>query len=360
MLRAEFAEVLERAGKSENLSREDLITLLGAGIDESEALFKLADQIRFKYMGDDVHFRGIIEFSNYCTRNCFYCGLRKDNADLDRYRMKVGEIIAGAREAARLGCRTIVLQSGEDSFYSPERLAEIVYNMKRELKLAITLSLGDRSKKDYALLKEAGADRYLLKHETCAAGLFADFRPGTSLEGRIIRLKWLRELGYQVGSGNMVGLPGQTLETLADDIILMRDLKVEMAGIGPFIPNKQTPLGNAPGGTLEMTLKTLAVARITMPCAHLPATTSAASIHPLGRVKALKCGANVVMPNMTPQAYRESYNIYPGKLGVTDTPAQSYKRAVKAVQDAGRTVSEGYGHSLRYERKCAGIIGRRM
>ena len=163
-----------------------------------------------------------------------------------------------------------------------------------------------------------------------------------------MRLKWLRELGYQVGSGNMVGLPGQTMETLADDIILMRELEVEMAGIGPFIPNKQTPLGNAPGGTLAMTLKTLAVARLALPCVHLPATTSAASIHPGGRVKALKCGANVVMPNMTPQAYRESYIIYPGKLGVTDTPAQSYSRAVKAVKDAGRNVSEGYGHSLRY------------
>jgi biotin synthase len=348
MLRAEFAEALKRADKSENLSREDLITLLCAGTDESEELFKLADQIRFKYMGNDVHFRGIIEFSNYCTRNCFYCGLRKDNQDLARYRMKEEEIIAGAREAARLGCRTIVLQSGEDSYYTAERLAGIVLNLKKELNLAITLSLGERSKKDYALLKEAGADRYLLKQETCAAGLFADLRPGTSLEGRIIRLKWLRELGYQVGSGNMVGLPGQTVETLADDIILMRDLEVEMAGIGPFIPNKQTPLGNAPGGTLAMTLKTLAVARLALPCVHLPATTSAASIHPLGRVKALKCGANVVMPNMTPQAYRDSYIIYPGKLGVTDTPSQSYSKAVEAVKDAGRNASESYGHSLRY------------
>lgn len=353
-MRTEFAEALARAAKPEKLFREDLVTLLGARPDESEALFKLADQIRFDYMGDAVHFRGIIEFSNYCARNCLYCGLRKDNAELARYRMQEDEIIAAAREAARLGCRTIVLQSGEDSFYSAGRLAGVVFNLKKELGLAITLSLGDRSKKDYALLKEAGADRYLLKHETCAAELFSDLRPGTSLEERIIRLTWLRELGYQVGSGNMVGLPGQTLENLADDIMLMRHLEVEMAGIGPFIPNPQTPLRDTPGGTLEMTLKTLAVARLALPWVHLPATTSAASIHPLGRVKALKCGANVVMPNMTPQAYRESYIIYPGKLGVTDTPAQSYGRAAKAVRDAGRTVGSGYGHSLRYERKCAG------
>lgn len=357
-MRAEFATALERAGKSEKLSREDLITLLSAGSDESEALFKLADRVRFKYLGNDVYFRGIIEFSNHCSKSCLYCGLRRDNKDLARYRMRPEEIIESARKAAGLGCKTIVLQSGEDKFYSADTLAWIIFLIKKELDLAITLSLGDRTNKDYALFKEAGADRYLLKHETSDAGLFAGLRPGTSLGGRLLRLKWLRELGYQVGAGNMVGLPGQTLETLADDIILMRDLGVEMAGIGPFIPNKQTPLGNAPGGTLEMTLKTLAVARIAIPCAHLPATTSAASVRPFGRVKALKCGANVIMPNMTPQAYRERYIIYPGKLGVTDTPAQSYSRAVKAVQDAGRNVSNGYGHSLRHERKRAGAMGR--
>jgi len=352
-LRTDFTAALTRAGKSENLPREDLITLLGADADESKVLFRLADQVRLKYMGNGVHFRGIIEFSNYCSKNCFYCGLRRDNAGLTRYRMEAGEIIAGAREAARLGCRTVVLQSGEDSFYSAEILAGIIFRIKKELDLAVTLSLGDRSKQDYALLREAGADRCLLKHETCDAGLFSDLRPGTSLEGRITRLKWLRELGYQVGSGNMVGLPGQTIETLAGDIILMRDLEVEMAGIGPFIPNKQTPLANASGGTLEMTLKTLAVARIAMPWAHLPSTTSAASIHPSGRVKALKSGANVIMPNMTPQRYRESYCIYPGKLGTADTPAQSYNRAVMAVKDAGCCISEGYGHSLRYQKKYA-------
>lgn len=354
-MRSEFLEAIERAGNSEKLSREDLVVLLEADKDESTALFQLADQIRFSNMGNDVHFRGIIEFSNYCSKNCLYCGLRRDNASLPRYRMRPEEVIESARKAAGLGCRTVVLQSGEDKFYSEDALAWIIFLIKKELGLAITLSLGDRTKKDYALFKEAGADRYLLKHETCDARLFSDLRPGTSLEGRLKRLKWLRELGYQVGSGNMVGLPGQTLETLADDILLMRDLEVEMAGIGPFIPNKQTPLGDAPGGTLDMSLKTLAVARIVLPFAHLPATTSIASIHPFGRIKALKCGANVIMPNMTPPEYREDYVIYPGKSGVRDTPAESYNRAVKAVQESGRSIGSSYGHSLRHEKKCAGM-----
>lgn len=348
-MRSEFPAALNRAGRSEKLSREDLIALLGAGKDESAALFKLADQIRSRIMGNDVHFRGIIEFSNHCSKNCLYCGLRKGNASISRYRMTPEEIVESAQRAASLGCRTIVLQSGEDMFYSADTLAWIIFLIKRGLDVAITLSLGERTKKDYTLLREAGADRYLLKQETCDANLFSILRPGTSLEGRLKRMKWLRELGYQVGSGNMVGLPGQSLETIADDIILMRDMDVEMAGIGPFIPNSQTPLAKEAGGSLEMALKTLAAARLALPHTHLPATTSAASIHPQGRIKALQCGANVIMPNMTPPQYRENYMIYPGKLGVTDDPAQSYSRAVMDAQIAGRNISDGYGHSLRSE-----------
>jgi biotin synthase len=234
-------------------------------------------------------------------------------------------------------------------------MGELIVRIKEEIDLAVTLSLGDRTKNDYALLKKAGADRYLLKHETCDAGLFSYLRPGTDLDERLKRQVWLREIGFQLGSGNMVGLPGQSLESLAGDITLMIDMDVEMAGIGPFIPNKQTPLANAAGGSMEMSLKTLAAARLAMPGAHLPATTSLASIHPRGRVKALQCGANVIMPNMTPRRYRESYMIYPGKLGLQDTPEDSYNRALKAVNEAGRKVGRGFGHSLKYEKACAGL-----
>ncbi len=354
-MRTEFLEALERASKPEELTKDDLTVLISADKEESAELFRLADQVRSRVMGDEVHLRGVIEFSNYCRKNCLYCGLRRDNSALLRYRMKPDEIIEGARRAAGLGCRTVVLQSGEDGFYSAQMLAEVVFRIKKELDVAVTLSVGDRSREEYALFKEAGADRYLLKHETCDAKLFAELRPGTSLKGRLKRLRWLRELGYQVGSGNMVGLPGQTAETLAGDIILMREMEVEMAGIGPFIPNKQTPLGSCKGGTLEMTLKTLAAARLALPCVHLPATTAVATIHPSGRVKALQCGANVIMPNITPLKYRESYLIYPDKIGLNDTPEESYSRVVNTVLSAGRSISRGYGHSLKYERKCAGI-----
>jgi len=347
-MRTDFWDVLKRAGDFNELSKEDLAILISAGEEESAALFELADQVRSRCVGDEVHLRGIIEFSNYCSKNCLYCGLRRNNRNLSRYRMAPDEIIESARKAAGLGCKTIVLQSGEDDYYTAKLLAATVYLIKKEMDVAVTLSVGDRPREDYEIMREAGADRYLLKHETCDAELFARLRPGTSLAGRVEKLKWLDELGYQVGSGNMVGLPGQTVESLAGDIVLMRELGVEMAGIGPFIPNSQTPLGSYPGGTLSLTLKTLAAARLALPLVHLPATTAIGTIHPSGRNKALRSGANVIMPNMTPPAYRLSYQLYPGKTGLTDTPEESFFRAVKTIQDAGRRVGTGYGHSLKY------------
>lgn len=353
-MRENFLEALEKADRSIELDKDDLVALLSADDEESVALFRLADDIRAKFVGDEVHLRGIIEFSNHCDRNCFYCGLRKGNLELNRYRMPPWEIIEAAGQAAALGCRTIVLQSGEEGYYSGEIIAGIIRAIKEEHDVAITLSLGDRSRQDYELFRKAGADRYLLKHETSDPRLFAALRPGTSLEGRLEKQSWLAELGYQLGSGNMVGLPGQTIESLADDILLFRRMGIEMAGIGPFIPNGRTPLAGKAGGTMSMTMKTLAATRLAMPCAHLPATTSAATIDPLGRIKVLQCGANVIMPNMTPARYRQDYTIYPGKIGLNDTPEESYARAVKDIKDAGRRVGVGYGHTLQYEKRCAG------
>ncbi|MDF9408468.1 [FeFe] hydrogenase H-cluster radical SAM maturase HydE [Pelotomaculum isophthalicicum JI] len=347
-MRAEFIEALGKAADLQELSKEELVVLIDADKEESAALFSLADQVRQQFMGDEVHIRGIIEFSNHCTKNCLYCGLRRDNRQLSRYRMTISEILESAHKAAGLGCRTIVLQSGEDSYYTADILADTVYLLKKEMDVAVTLSIGDRLREEYQKMREAGADRYLLKHETCDAELFAGLRPGTSLADRVNRLKWLGELGFQVGSGNMVGLPGQTVETLAGDILLMRETGVEMAGIGPFVPNSQTPLGECPGGTLALTLKTLAAARLALPRAHMPATTATGTIDRRGRDKALRCGANVIMPNMTPPAYRASYQIYPGKTGLSDTPEESYARAMKIVENAGRRVGTGYGHSPDY------------
>lgn len=325
------------------LSPSALLTLLSADPADSGTLFAAADLVREHNLGDEVHLRGIIEFSNCCVKNCRYCGLRRDNRRLVRYRLGPDEILTAAREAAALGIKTIVLQSGEDPYYSADMLAGLIYRLKEELDVAVTLSLGDRPREDYRLMRRAGADRYLLKHETADPALFAALRPGTTLTDRLRHLYWLRELGYEVGSGNMVGLPGQTLNTLVEDILLLRELGVEMAGIGPFIPHPDTPLTGCPAGSLELTLKVLAVTRLVLPRAHLPATTALGSIHPDGRRRGLLCGADVIMPNVTPLLYRSRYQIYPGKVGLSATPSEAVAAARSLIQSLGRRVGRGYG-----------------
>jgi len=330
---------------SRQLSKEDIIRLLQSEGKDSERLFALADATRARGVGDAVHLRGIIEFSNYCVKNCLYCGLRKDNNRLERYRMTTDEILETARVGAGAGVRTIVLQSGEDPFFTGDILARLIGELKDRHDTAITVSVGERTKSDYRLMRKAGADRYLLKQETADPVLFAGLRPGTTLEGRKRRLLWLKELGFLIGSGGMVGLPGQTVETLAEDILLMRDLSVEMAGIGPFIPNSDTPLAECAGGDVNMTLKMLAIARLVMPFAHLPATTALASIHTEGRQMALRCGANVVMPDITPVQYKKLYRIYPHKISIAeDGVIESIPRVSRMILDSGRYVARDHGH----------------
>ncbi|MBE3585215.1 [FeFe] hydrogenase H-cluster radical SAM maturase HydE [Desulfofundulus thermocisternus] len=349
-MRQEFMEVLEKARGSHRLERHELIVLLQARGEEVDALGRAADGVRAASLGDEVHLRGIIEFSNYCRRNCLYCGLRRDNRKLRRYRLTPGEILAAARKAAGLGLPTIVLQSGEDPHYTAPVLADIIRRLKEEVGVgAVTLSVGERSFEDYRLWREAGADRYLLKHETADAALFARLRPGTTLRDRLLRLKWLRELGYQVGSGNIVGLPGQSLETLAADILLMRELDVEMAGIGPFIPHPQTPLAKEPPGELELTLKVLAIARLLLPRAHLPATTALGTIHPAGRRLGLCFGANVIMPDTTPPPYRYYYQIYPGKAGLHEEMETTLVSLKNLIFSLNRRVGSGPGHSPKIQ-----------
>lgn len=336
-------KILHKLENLEPVSRDDIIDLLTD--PDTEALFAAADRMRDLHVGKAVHLRGIIEFSNYCIRNCLYCGLRKGNEALERYRMSPDEIMQAAQVGAQVGVKTVVLQSGEDPFFSAEDLAGMIARLKDEFDVAVTVSVGDRTKEEYRVLREAGADRYLLKHETADPELFARLRPGTSLDARKRRLLWLKELGFQVGSGNMVGLPGQTVETLADDILLLRELDVEMAGIGPFIPNSTTPLAGCGGGSVEMTLKTLAVTRLVLPRAHLPATTALASIHPEGRQMAFRCGANVVMPDITPVRYKKLYEIYPNKVCITeDGPVQCVPCISAVILQSGRSVAEDYGH----------------
>lgn len=341
-----FQRAYRKAAAAETLTKEELVALLEASPgEEQELLFNLADSIRRQVHGDEVHLRGIIEFSNYCRNDCFYCGLRRSNKDINRYRLTVTQVVEAAAQAAELGFKTIVLQSGEDPYYGVDLLCDMLEQIKGRYDVAITMSVGELSKEDYYRLHQAGADRFLLKHETADEELFNSLRPGTSYQHRLQCLNWLRQVGFQVGSGNMVGLPGQRVETLAEDIILLQKLDVEMAGIGPFIPHHQTPLANSKPGDLFMALKTLAVTRIMLPEAHLPATTAAGTLHPQGREMALNCGANVIMPNVTPLKYRQLYQIYPNKAGITDDPVQSVNKIVTLINKVGRKVATDRGDS---------------
>ncbi|MEA2082206.1 MAG: [FeFe] hydrogenase H-cluster radical SAM maturase HydE [Elusimicrobiota bacterium] len=329
----------------------DIVKLL-ALTDERAigVLFAYADAVRKKEAGDEVHLRAIIEFSNYCVNDCLYCGLRKSRKNLHRYRMTDEEILAAVRKADELGYKTVVLQSGDDLFYSADDISCLVGKIKNQFDMAVTLSCGERSFEEYKEMRAAGADRYLLKHETANKKLYEKLHPGQSFEMRLKILGWLKELGFQTGSGSMVGLPGQTLEDIAEDILLFKKMDIDMIGIGPFIPHGDTPLAGSSAGTADMVLKTLAITRIVTRNTHLPATTALETIDPLGGQKALECGANVIMPNLTPQKYREDYQIYPGKICVFETADDCASCVRGMVKSIGRTVSSGRGDSLKIKK----------
>jgi len=332
-------------------TRENIVKLLGlSGVREIRELFAYADAVRKKEVGDEVHLRAIIEFSNYCVNDCLYCGLRKSRKDITRYRMTAVEIIASVRKAAELGYKTVVLQSGDDLFYSADDICGVVEQIKKEFDMAVTLGCGERPFDEYKKMREAGADRYLIKHETANEKLYDNLHPGQSFEIRLKILAWLKDLGFQTGSGSMVGLPGQTLEDIAEDILLFKKMDMDMIGVGPFIPHGATPLAGSSAGTVDMVLKTLAVTRIVTKNTHLPATTALGTIDPLGRQKALECGANVIMPNLTPQKYRKDYQIYPGKICVYETSDDCASCVRAMIKSAGRTVSQGRGDSLKIKK----------
>jgi biotin synthase len=324
---------------------EELAFILG---DESATpkLFAKADEIRRKYLGLEVYFRGIIEFSNYCRNNCLYCGIRAGNKNVQRYRMSVEEIIKRAKVISDDGIKTVVLQSGEDPFYTTQMMDEIIQGVK-ELGLTITLSIGERDFEEYRIWKDMGADRYLMRHETADEQLYATLHPGDSFQTRKSHLLELKRLGYEVGAGSMVGLPGQDDFALAKDVLFAYELDADMVGIGPFIPHPDTPLRNATKGSLEKTLKMVALTRLFLPDANIPATTALGSIHPQGRQMALKCGANVIMPNFTPSPYRAQYALYPNKICVMENDRACGKCSKLLVENAGYVVSDSHGYRRR-------------
>jgi len=343
-------EILGVLEKEEDCPQEALVTLLRCRDPEViERLFVIADAKRKKYVGDTVHLRGLVEFSNFCRKNCFYCGLRKENRKLKRYRMSFEEIYALCERIARLGVKTIVLQSGEDPWYEAKPFAELIHRIKK-LKVAVTLSVGEREHWEYALWKEAGADRYLLKQETFDRELFARIHPDDDYDKRLECQRVLKDLGYQVGSGNIVGLPYQTYEALALDIKKFQEWDFDMIGIGPFIPHPDTPFG---GYTMDpeekclLTLKVLALTRILTKTTNLPATTALGTLVPGGRERGLRCGANVLMPNFTPPPYRTQYTIYPGRICIQEAWGSCLPCMEKMVRALGRSIAKDFGDRIR-------------
>ncbi len=347
-IKESIIKIANRLDNNQQISKEEIIEFLTTkDNDKIETLFFWADVVRRKYVGDDVHIRGIIEFSNYCFKNCLYCGLRRDNKKIHRYKMSIDEIFNTAKKAATLGYKTVVLQSGEAMVYPIKKIAELIKKIKQELNLAITLSLGELEYKDYEILQKAGADRYLMRFETTDRELFKRLKPDSDYDARFKRLYWLKELGFQTGSGIMIGLPGQTPESIADDILMFKKLDLDMVGNGPFIPNPDTPLKDTNGGTLIDALKLVALTRIVTLNAHIPATTALGTISSQGRQKALHCGANVIMPNITPREYRRHYMLYPGKICVDENTSDCNKCINAMVLCAGREISTNFGHSLK-------------
>lgn len=332
-------EIIKKAEETHTLSKEEIVELLK---NDNEELFAAADRVRRKYVGDEVHLRGLIEFSSYCKQNCLYCGLRRDNKKATRYRLSEEEIIEFARSAKDFGYKTVVLQSGEDPYFTADRMKKIISEVKK-FDLAITLSIGERSFEEYKAFKEAGADRYLIRIETTDKNLYTKMDPDMDWDNRVKCLEDLRKLGFEVGTGCLVGLPEQTLESLADDILFFKEINADMIGIGPFIPNDNTPLKDEKGGTFELALKVMAITRLLLLDINIPATTAMETLNPNGRIIALQSGANVVMPNVTQGDYRKFYEIYPGKICVNDTPQKCRGCITGKISSINRTVSEDYG-----------------
>lgn len=325
----------------DDFSKNEVIEILKDN-SQNDWLFSLADKIRKENVGDEVHLRGLIEFSNICKRTCKYCGLRCENKDIDRYRIEPDDIIFYAQKAVDMGYKTIVLQSGEDEYYSRELLCKIIKGIKT-LDVALTLSIGERCFDDYKAFKDCGADRYLIRIETTDKELYKKMHPHMSFENRVRCLKDLWKLGYEVGTGCLVGLPGQTIESLANDILFFKEINADMVGIGPFIAHPHTPLKDCLNGDFTLALKVMALTRILLKNINIPATTAMETLNPNGRIIALQSGANVVMPNVTTTEYRAKYEIYPNKICINENPSQCYNCVSGKIRSIGRSVSTGYG-----------------
>lgn len=336
-----LVEIIDQIKKEQTIYREQLQTLLATADEQAinylrDTARKVADDI----YGKQVFIRGLIEFTNYCKNDCIYCGIRRSNLNAQRYRLTEEEILSCCANGYELGFRTFVLQGGEDPYFSDERICDIVAKIKQDYPdCAVTLSIGEKDKASYQAFYDAGADRYLLRHETADEAHYQSLHPAEmSFQHRIQCLYDLKEIGYQVGCGFMVGSPGQTVDTLYEDLMFIKKLQPHMVGIGPFIPQKDTPFGQEPAGTMEQTLRLLSIIRLIHPHVLLPSTTALGTIHPLGREKGIQAGANVVMPNLSPIAVREKYKLYDNKICTGDEAAECRHCMARRMESVGYKV----------------------
>lgn len=339
------ALLIEKLNNTHSLNKDEALQLIKQGAQHKNLLFALAQETAQKSFGRQIFVRGLIEFTNYCKNDCYYCGIRRSNKNAARYRLTQEEILECCHAGYGLGFRTFVLQGGEDYFYSDEDIAAIVRAIKAQHPdCAVTLSIGERSRETYALWKKAGADRYLLRHETADCAHYAKLHPAELIAAnRQQCLYTLKELGYQAGAGFMVGSPYQTAENLADDLIFLQKLRPQMIGIGPFIPHHDTPFKEEPAGSVELTLVLLAVLRLLFPHVLLPATTALGTLAPGGRLLGIKAGANVIMPNLSPQNVRGKYLLYDNKLHTGAEAAEALNELQREVASIGYRIVSARG-----------------
>lgn len=346
--------LIDKLEQEHSLSREEWIQLIRGRTEESaQYLFGRARKVRIRHYGYDVYIRGLIEFTNYCRNDCYYCGIRKSNAHAERYRLSEEDILSCCEQGYALGFRTFVLQGGEDGWFTDERLTRIVAAIRRGWSdCAITLSVGERSYESYLRLYEAGANRFLLRHETSDHIHYGKLHPECLTAAHRQQCLWdLKKIGYQVGSGFMVGSPFQTPEHLADDMIFLKKLNPQMVGIGPFIPHHDTPFSGEAAGTSDLTLFMLGLVRLMLPKVLLPATTALGTIASGGRERGILAGANVVMPNLSPASVREKYLLYDNKLCTGSEAAESLADLKQRMQKIGYRVTTARGDSLNMETK---------
>lgn len=342
-------EWIQKLKETHNLSRAEWVSLITNRSDVlADELFAEAREVRQQYYGNTIYIRGLIEFTNHCKNDCFYCGIRKSNGNAERYRLSKEKILSCCKTGYALGFRTFVLQGGEDGYFTDKRLCDIVSSIKGLYPdCAVTLSVGEKSRESYQSLFDAGADRYLLRHETFDFTHYGKLHPASLSAKHRQQCLWnLKEIGYQVGTGFMVGSPYQTAANLADDMLFIKQLNPQMVGIGPFIPHHDTPFRDRAAGSLELTLFMLGLLRLMLPKVLLPATTALGTISPNGRELGISAGANVIMPNLSPVDVRQNYLLYDNKLCTGNEAAESLETLKKTMENIGYQIVVSRGDSL--------------